>query len=191
MITWLPQISYAASAARLDDERLGRQIDSCVTFLDVMDDPAEFEMENAPEYLMWRDHQCAFVMYAIKMVMESRKRKIESWNIKVFHDYMRDLKNMGMPTTVPPWSRDANIIRSHRSRLMSLGPTHYGPQFPGTPLSMPILWPQPVTSDPRGYRLRITMHDLQLLNSGKRQLPEWLYYNPSANEIVERKIKNA
>jgi hypothetical protein len=114
------------------------------------------------------------------------KRWIHPVDSRPFHEYVSDLKSANIGAARPPWEKDANIIRSHRSRLIALDREHYAPLFPGTPEKMPILWPQVLKADPSVYRLRLKTEDIKRLTSGSRKLPPWLYYNPDQNEVLVR-----
>lgn len=183
MITWLPQIAFGASAKRLDDDRLVKQIEMCRQMVPLL----AAEDERLEEVRMWIGYEQRFCLYALMMVGEAvTKRWMHPVDSKIFHEYWRDLKDAGIGEARPPWEKDTNIIRSHRSRLVALDSEHYRPQFPRTPDNMPVLWPQALRADPSVYRLRLKTEDVKRIGDGRRQLPPWLYYNPDENEVKVR-----
>lgn len=183
MITWLPQIAFGASAKRLDDDRLVKQIEMCRQMVPLLD----AENQRLEEVRMWIGYEQRFCLYALMMVGEAvTKRWMHPVDSKIFHEYWRDLKDAGIGAERPPWEKDANIIRSHRSRLIALDPERYQPMFPRTPKNMPVLWPQVLRMDPSVYRLRLKTEDIKRIGDGRRQLPPWLYYNPEENEVKVR-----
>ena len=183
MITWLPQFAFGASAKRLDDARLIKQIEMCRDIADLLRDNGEWP----EEVRMWSGYEQRFCLYSLMMVGEAvTKRWIHPIDSRTFHSLWRDLKDAGIGADRPPWEKDVDIIRSHRSRLISMDRKHYLPQFPLTPERMPILWPQVMRTDPSTYRLRLKTEDVKKLGDGRRQLPPWLYYNPEKNEVIVR-----
>lgn len=185
MITWLPQFGYAASAKRLDDDRLIRQIDMCHQIMELLQDAEEPMLE---EVRMWYGYEQSFCLYSLVMVNEAvTKRHVrQGIDSRPFHEYMSELRDAQMGGPKPVWGRDVNIARSHRSRLISLDPAHYDAAFPNTPPNMPVLWPQTLKADATKYRLRLKTNDIKRLHGGTRALPPWLYYNPHQNEVIVR-----
>lgn len=183
MITWLPQFAFGASAKRLDDGRLLKQIEMCREMIPLLESGDDWP----EEVRMWVGYEQRFCLYALMMVGEAvTKRWIHPVDSKIFHEYYSDLKDCGIGEARPPWEKDTNIIRSHRSRLISLDAEHYQPLFPRTPERMPVLWPQVLKADPGIYRLRLKTEDIKRLSDGRRVLPPWLYYNPDQNEVLVR-----
>lgn len=183
MITWLPQFAFGASAKRLDDERLMKQIEMCRKMIPLL----EAENDSLEEIRMWTGYEQRFCLYALMIVGEAiTKRHIHPVDSRDFHRLWRDLKDAGVGAARPPWEKDVNIIRSHRSRLIAMDPERYKPLFPRTPEKMPVLWPQTLRTDPSVYRLRIKTEDIIKLADDRRRLPPWLYYNPDQNEVIVR-----
>jgi hypothetical protein len=58
----------------------------------------------------------------------------------------------------PPWFRDPDVCRSHRSVLAGAEPEAYGGLWPKTPKKMPLLWP--FMKEPGVYDLRVAKADL-------------------------------
>lgn len=188
MITWLTQLKFGAAAKRLDNKRLASQIENARNILFILESPnAPKEDADLEEVRMWSGYEFALCLYCLQMANEAVRRgqKPETGD---FHDLWREYKDCGMGSMpdMPPWAGDVDIVRSHRSRLIVLDPEHYAPLFPGTPPRMPVIWPQLVKSDPRGYRLRLKTNDIRRLNAGRMQLPPWLYYDPNKNEVCKR-----
>lgn len=94
------------------------------------------------------------------------------------------LEDIPHDLVMPPWVGDLNLHRSHRSYLIRKLPEHYAGLWPNTPENMPILWPQLVATDPRGYRLRLSGVEEKALLAGDRELPEWLEYDRNKREVI-------
>jgi hypothetical protein len=193
MITWLTQLRFGASAKRLDNARLRSQIENAENILGILEagDSASKAQQDLEEVRMWRGYEMALALYGMQCCLVAVSRHLGSNfmgdGVLPFKYVWDDCKAAGMDKPeMPPWAVDVDIVRSHRSRLIVLDPAHYGPQFPGTPKNMPVLWPQLVKSDPRGYRLRLKTNSLKALNSGTCKLPPHLYYDPNKNEVCKR-----
>lgn len=187
MITWLTQLKFGASAKRLDNQRLVSQIENARNILGILESPsAPKEQQNLEEVAMWRGYEMALALYGMQAGLVALSRSIRA-DVRDFKYVWDDYKEAGIDKPeMPPWSEDVDIVRSHRSRLIALDPAHYATLFPGTPPRMPVIWPQLVRSDPRGYRLRLKTDDIRRLTAGIRQLPPWLYYDPNKNEVCKR-----
>lgn len=183
MITWLPQIGFGAAARRLDDKRLEKQFEMCHDIMYALEDGDDWP----EEVRMWSGYEQRFCLYSMMVGLELHTQRHTGADTTCFHEWMRELKDAGIGSARPPWEKDADIIRSHRSRLIAMDRERYAPMFPRTPDKMPVLWPQVLKQDPGTYRLRLKTEDVRRLGTGSRKLPEWLYYNPEKNEVLARR----
>lgn len=152
MQTFLPFPEFVASAAALDDRRLGKQR---VETLQVMGVLAEAFWDNTtnkvtdrvprgwrshPVVLMWRGHEGALLDY--------QRATCDVWTGRGFNDtcYAKTAALVAhrfgtAPTAPPAWLGDAELHRSHQSNLVRKDPEIYGPRFPGVPPDLPYVWP--------------------------------------------------
>jgi hypothetical protein len=161
--------AYGSTARTLDDRRLGIQKDQTLEILNGL--TLEEEIPDHPVYRMWIGYEYALAIYGMFLCMEwTMHRKFKD---TVFWELGRAIEEMGGSYEHPPWLRDKDLIRSHRSNLMRRWPRNYS--WPGTPQDLPYLWPVNLfdvrTSEPAGYELMVSSEELELLKAGERTLP--------------------
>ncbi len=141
MQTFLPYPDFAASAAVLDQARLGKQRVETLQLLRALTLPT-YGWKNHPATRMWRGYVPALTKYGLVMT--------DAWIGWGFSDTVRpqllefapDVDAMGeQELEKPPWFGDEVLHLSHRSNLIRKNPEHYGPLFPGTPPDLPYVWP--------------------------------------------------
>jgi hypothetical protein len=185
MLTFLPMIGFFKSLRTLDDARLGKQRQDAFNLLKTLlggtsdlpnDNPALWSVR------MWQGHEYALGVYGMSACNVWSERGNKDRLAFEIHELLD-----GFPHDLvsPPWMGDLNVHRSHRSYLIRRKPQHYAHQWPNTPESMPIIWPQILEADPDSYRLRISRNEQKLLEQGERQLPEWLRFDQHRNEIID------
>lgn len=178
-ITFLPNIGFFKSIRPLDDARVGKQRQDVLKILKGLLGEGEHHISQD----MWDGYEYplgVFGMSACSVWQQERKHRDNlAFELhKILEDIPHDFE-------MPPWMEDLNFHRSHRSYLIRKRPAHYAPLWPNTPENMPLLWPQNVDSDSRGYRLRLSGVEEKLLDSGERELPEWLEYDPKKREVID------
>ncbi len=174
MQTFMTQMSYSRTFADLDNQRLGKQrLEALQTLKQLI--YGEGGYPNHPVNYMWRGYESALVIYGMFCCMEwSMKRGYDDKMFWEFASIARDMKADDVYYyESPPWFRDKDFLRSHRSNLIRKDPEQY--QYTGTPLLMPYLWP--VVDDEGGYELKVSKADKTRLAAGERKIPE---------EIAER-----
>jgi hypothetical protein len=197
--TWLPMFGYCASADRLSDKLLKRQIVDARTILEMLDAlatdtvPFPYTSSNDMVLLGWRGHERSLCIYFSSFAHEWRvKRKLPGGFVSAAWASKRDeeLAGLGPPhnnLNKPPWVGNEDVCRSHRSRLIALNEKRYRPLWPSCPRNMPTLWPQLTNSDPRGYRLRLAPGGPGELHQGELVLPNWLYFDKNKQEVLDER----
>jgi len=164
VITWHTQIAYGSSASNLDDRRLGVQKDEVLALLD--DLTIGDGKELAPVHRMWVGYEYALCIYGMFHCMEWTINR--GFTDKVFWTLGRAVQELGGSYEAPPWLKDKDVIRSHRSNLMRRWPRHYN--WPGTPENLPYIWP--IVDYDGGYQLMVAKEDRELLAVGERTIPK-------------------
>lgn len=178
-VTFLPNIRFFTSIRTLDDARVGRQRQDALKILRGLMGEEQYHISQD----MWSGYEYTLGVYGMTAcsVWQQERGKEDDIALQI-HDILKDLPH---EFVVPPWMEDLDVHRSHRSYLIRKDPHHYASQWPNTPENMPLLWPQIVDTDPRGYRLRLSDVEEKLLLSGERELPEWLEYDENKREVIE------
>lgn len=180
-ITLFPNIGFFKSLRPLDDARLSKQRQDALRILKgLMGDP------EVPHHLSqdgWVGFEYPLGVYGMSACSEWQNKR--GHRDRLAFEIHEILESMPHEMTVPPWMEDLNFHRSHRSYLIRKWPQHYAPMWPNTPENMPLLWPQLVDSDPRGYRLRLSNIEKKALLAGERELPEWLRYDKNRREVID------
>jgi hypothetical protein len=185
--TFMPMISYRASADALDNVRQNNQINECKAIFMTLAGLSD-AWSNHPATRMWKGHELALLAYGGTVAAAYRDRKglayekRQAWFFEMSKEHKS--KFSARSVLVPPWVGDLNFHRSHRSSLLSKDPEYYGDKGWGDiPDRMPLLWPR---SDKGGldYGLYLSNSDRAKVKAGELVLPEWLYLE-SDGEVVE------
>jgi hypothetical protein len=178
LMTWHTRFSFFKSAADLENDRLRAQIDDAADLVDLVLAGCR---PTEPTFYMWKDHLDALLVAGMIYSMEWTFHR--GFSDKTFwkfsrladercakgHGHGADGSGGAFKYEPPPWFRDADVARSHRSWLMAQEPESYDTElWPGTPENMPILWP--VVSGPV-YELRVAKADLPGLSAKKLSVP--------------------
>lgn len=174
MMTWHTQFSFGRTAADLTDEHLRAQILDCVSLVDTIVNATPDAKPVMPAFYMWRNHLEALLVQGMLFCMEwSFNRGFddkEFWKFSRRADAM--VADKEFLYVAPPWFRDADVCRSHRSALMARYPDAYDEEtWPGAIKDLPILWPVTSAKDPAVYELRVAKADLPLIKAGKLKVP--------------------
>ncbi|GGI08580.1 MSMEG_6728 family protein [Egicoccus halophilus] len=147
MQTFLPFADFAASAAVLDDRRLGKQRVETLQILRALHLEG-YGWRRHPAVTMWHGHTPALVAYGIAMV--------DAWVARGYADTTRaliaefvhpddppDQQLLARQDRLPPWLGDEAVHRSHRSALLRKEPASYRPHFGDDPDDLDYHWPEP------------------------------------------------
>jgi hypothetical protein len=148
--TFLPYPDFAASAAVLDDRRLGKQRVEALQVLRALT-RTPYGWKRHPAVRMWEGHAAAVAAYGLAVCDE--------WVGRGHADTCAgtigvDLAAAGLPPPVsqavlerrgelPAWWGADRVHRSHRAALVRKDPAFYGPLFPDADPAEPYFWPGP------------------------------------------------
>ena len=144
MQTFLPYEDFVASAAVLDDRRLGKQRVETYQILRALTWP-EYGWKNHPATKMWRGFTPALVRYGLDVC--------DAWEARGRADATRtallgftggvvpDPAELRRTGQLPPWLGEEAVHVSHRSALLRKDPEHYRRFFPTEPDDLPYVWP--------------------------------------------------
>ena len=148
MQTFLPYADFAASAAALDDRRLGKQRVEALQIIRALTRET-YGWKRHPAVLMWAGHEPALASYGLAIC--------EEWVARGRADtcaatMVADLAVAGLPapgpqsalhpvTGVPYWLGDERLHRSHQASLVRKDPSFYGARFPDADPDLPYFWP--------------------------------------------------
>lgn len=142
--TFLPYPDFVASAAVLDDRRLGKQRVETYQILRALTWP-KYGWKNHPAVRMWRGFTPALVRYGLDVC--------DAWEARGRADATRvallgftggrvpDPAALRAGGQLPPWLGEEAVHVSHRSALLRKDPAHYRRFFPTEPDDLPYVWP--------------------------------------------------
>lgn len=138
MQTFLPLPNFAASAACLDNRRLGKQRVETLQILKALTIP-NYGWRNHPAVKMWKGHTDALTLYGIAICQE--------WIKRGFNDTCAEkiaaFGSSDLILEMPSWLGSEPFHASHRSNLLRKSPDHYA-QFHWTDgPDLPYVWPSP------------------------------------------------
>lgn len=148
MQTFLPYPRFDASAAVLDDQRLGKQRVETLQILRALVWPSYRGWKNHPATAMWRGFTPALVSYGIAMCDEwERRGHADAVRLSLLEFVVgepatqADLARAGR---TPPWLGSLALHRSHRAALARKLPEHYGRWFGDVDVDEAYYWPRPL-----------------------------------------------
>jgi hypothetical protein len=142
--TFLPYEDFVASAAVLDDRRLGKQRVETYQILRALT-WTSYGWKNHPAVKMWRGFVPALVRYGLDVC--------DAWEARGRADATRaallgftagrvpDTDQLRRTGQLPPWLGEEAVHVSHRSALLRKDPAHYRRFFPTEPDDLPYVWP--------------------------------------------------
>jgi hypothetical protein len=148
MQTFLPHPDFAASAAVLDDRRLGKQRVEALQVLRAVT-RATYGWKRHPAVRMWAGFPEAVAAYGLAVCAEWVGRgRADTCAATI----STDLAEHGLPAPrtqaelaaralLPEWVGDDRVHRSHRSALVRKDPEFYGPLFPDADPESGYFWP--------------------------------------------------
>ena len=137
MQTFLPYPDFAASAAVLDQRRLGKQRVETLQILRALTRET-YGWKHHPAVKMWCGYEPALVAYGLAMCDEWTSRGgADTCAVQISAEGPRPSVE-----DLPPWIGDAEFHRAHRSALLRKDPDHYATHF-DEPDDLPYVWPVP------------------------------------------------
>ncbi|WP_199443596.1 MSMEG_6728 family protein [Umezawaea sp. REN6] len=146
MQTFLPHADFAATAAVLDDRRLGKQRAETLQILRALVWP-EYGWKHHPAVTMWRGFTRALVGYGVAICREWTARGHADTTLESLLEFsgnqVPDQRALAAADALPPWLGTEAVHLSHRSSLVRKDPQHYRRFFPDVPDDLPYTWPRP------------------------------------------------
>jgi Pyrimidine dimer DNA glycosylase len=146
--TFLPYADFAASAAVLDDRRLGKQRVETLQILRALVFPSYKGWKNHPATRMWRGFTPALVAYGLAVCAEWSRRgradAVAQTLVEFSGGETPDVGRLRRSGALPPWLGLEQLHVSHRSSLVRKLPEHYRRYFPDVPDDLPYVWPPSV-----------------------------------------------
>jgi hypothetical protein len=145
--TFLPYEDFVATAAVLDDRRLGKQRVETYQILRALT-WTSYGWKNHPAVKMWRGFVPALVRYGLDVcdAWEARGRADATRTalLEFTAGRVPDTGRLRRTGQLPPWLGEEAVHVSHRSALLRKDPAHYRRFFPTVPDDLPYVWPEPV-----------------------------------------------
>jgi Pyrimidine dimer DNA glycosylase len=148
MQTFLPYADFAASAAVLDDRRLGKQRVEALQVLRALTYEG-YGWQRHPAVRMWVGYPRAVAAYGLTIcAVWTAADRADTCAATI----RADLARAGLPAPVseqtlarlgllPGWLGDERVHRSHRSALVRKDPDFYGRLFDDADPALPYYWP--------------------------------------------------
>ncbi|HEX3005131.1 MAG TPA: MSMEG_6728 family protein, partial [Angustibacter sp.] len=145
MQTFVPYPDLGASAAVLDDRRLGKQRVETLQVLRALVLP-DYGWQRHPAVLMWAGALPGLVAYGRSVVREWTSRGYADTTLEPITEFAPEVAGVDPEELLargwlPEWWGDDAVHRSHRSALVRKDPDHYGPLFPDADADEPYVWP--------------------------------------------------
>lgn len=161
MQTFLPYPDFAASAAVLDQARLGKQRVETLQVLRALVLP-DYGWRSHPVTRMWMGYVPALTVYGLVTAREWVSRGHADSTAALISEFAPDTAAAFTAGTdpqpaMPPWLGRPEVHVSHQSNLIQKAPELYRDRFPGAPEDLPYSWPEPelelIPVEPVGERL--------------------------------------
>ncbi len=149
MQTFLPYPDFAATAAVLDQRRLGKQRVETVQVLRGLTQPG-YGWRHHPAVKMWAGYEEALVRYGLEIcAVWCSVGRADTCATTLSTDLaaacglrsVRGQPELAAAGDLPPWLGDPALHRSHRSALLRKDPGFYRPVFGELPDDLPYVWP--------------------------------------------------
>jgi hypothetical protein len=151
--TFVPYAGLDASAAVLDDRRLGKQRVETLQVLRALALP-DYGWQRHPAVLMWAGALPGLVAYGRGVVREWSARGYADTTLEPITEFAPEVVGVEADELLargwlPEWWGDESVHRSHRSALVRKDPGHYAPLFPDADPQQPYVWPdgRPIRGD--------------------------------------------
>jgi hypothetical protein len=149
--TFLPYPDFTASAAALDNRRLGKQRVEALQVLRAVTRET-YGWKRHPVVRMWMGYPEAIAAYGLAVCDEWVRRGCADTCAATMR---ADLAEAGLPPprsqeelarlgNVPGWLGDERLHRSHQAALVRKNPEYYQLLFPDADQQLPYFWPTAV-----------------------------------------------
>lgn len=170
---WMTRRSIAKTAEDLDDRDLVDTIARAERLAQyfITDDPdtPNAEFDSGPLAKAWQGYEFALCIYGMMLCMEYHmNRGYADGAFFRFKALCEEYKSQfpGAAYAPPPWFKDVDVLKSHRSALLRRDPYRYEDKWTQVPENWPYLCP--VVDDDGGYKLFISKDDKALMRRGVR-----------------------
>ena len=136
--TFMPYPDYKEVAKVLDWRRLGNQRLEAMQILGALTGES-VGWVNHPAAKMWRYHEGALCLYAIRMCEEWKRRGYTDNMLPFFTEKIAPFDYCEQPW----WMGLDRFHISHQSNLLRKDPSHYRQYFGDVPDDLPYYWPEP------------------------------------------------
>lgn len=140
MQTFLPDEDFAASAATLDRQRLGKQRVENLQIMRALLLP-DAGWANHPATRMWAGHESWLMGYQSSVVKEWTSRGYRDTCFQKTLDLYLSIFGGYAEHPRPEWLGDDGLHLSHRSNLLRKAPDHYRQFWPADPDDLEYVWP--------------------------------------------------
>ncbi|WP_018218028.1 MSMEG_6728 family protein [Salinispora vitiensis] len=150
MQTFLPYPDFLASAAVLDQRRLGKQRVEAIQVLRGLTRPG-YGWRHHPAVKMWAGYEEALTRYGLDVcAVWCEPGRADTCAATLVDDFaaargvrtVRTQAELADAGELPPWLGRDDLHLSHRSSLLRKDPEHYRPQFGDIPIDLEYVWPR-------------------------------------------------
>lgn len=144
MNTFLPLADYAASAATLDRQRLGKQRVEALQILIALSRGPGAPWYSHAATRMWLGHERSLAAYGLAVCAE--------WILRGYRDTcVGKIEALSQRFTEatrvdPPWLGREALHLAYRSNLVRKAPEHYRQYWPQVPADLSYVWPVPLAA---------------------------------------------
>lgn len=168
-MTFCTRIGAGRTARDLTDKHLERQLDHVYETVLSIRGEGDFP-DREPVIRMWKGFEHSLCIFGMFQAMEYGQTR--GFYTTRFWDLSEILEEIGGNYVAPPWAKDKDVMRSHRSALARMYPDDYGDLWPGTPENMPYVFPFLDPEAEHGYELFVSKTEQALMKTGERRLPK-------------------
>ena len=146
MQTFITDFDLEKSAKNLDNKRLGKQRIEAIQIAKILIEGENYRWKNHPAVLMWKGYEAFLVKKYIKAILKEWNSR-EFSNTKSLKDYRRLYRLVFHMEIIKPDWITAELIKSHRSKLIQKHPDYYKKIWPDIPDNLEYIWPRRISDD--------------------------------------------
>lgn len=154
MQTYFISADPTETAESLGAKELIQQIDDVLLILVTINQTADTGFSAHPVVKMWRGHEVYLAHYGLIMCDEAltnRPVHMISQSAGVIGEITQKRADIEQhldwsasgeySMEPPPWVRDPNLHKAHKSELLRANPSLYDKYWPDVPMDVPCYWP--------------------------------------------------